>query len=96
MVEDTQFYPSEEQLAAGSGDDCLWVGNTYGLGALRGWDGTKSLLLTDVKYQEQRVISEGPLRAVVEVMDNGSGSGSRMKACKCHYPLYDLCGPSGF
>ena len=71
VVEDTQFYPSEEQLAAGSGDDCLWVGNTYGLGALRGWDGTKSLLLTDVKYQEQRVISEGPLRAVVEVVDNG-------------------------
>lgn len=71
VVEDTQFYPSEEQLAAGSGDDCLWVGNTYGLGALRGWDGTKSLLLIDVKYQEQRVISEGPLRAVVEVVDNG-------------------------
>ena len=34
MVQDTQFYPSEEQIQAGSGDDCLWVGNTYGLGAL--------------------------------------------------------------
>lgn len=71
VIQDTQFYPSEEQLAAGSGDDCLWVGNTYGLGALRGWDGTKSLLLDDVKYQEQRVISEGPLRAIVEVLDYG-------------------------
>ena len=36
VVQDTQFYPSEEQIQAGSGDDCLWVGNTYGLGALRG------------------------------------------------------------
>lgn len=71
VVYDTQFYPSDEQLAAGSGDDCLWVGNTYGLGALRGWDGTNQVLLNDVKYQEQRVISEGPLRAIVEVVDNG-------------------------
>lgn len=66
----TQFYPSEEQLKAGSGDDVLWVGNTYGLGALRGWDGAEPVLLTDVKYREQRVLSEGPLRAVVEVVDN--------------------------
>lgn len=71
VIKDTQFYPTDEQLAAGSGDDCLWVGNTYGLGALRGWDGTKSLLLNNVKYQEQRVVSEGPLRAIVEVVDNG-------------------------
>lgn len=71
VVYDTQFYPTEEQLKAGSGDDVLWVGNTYGLGALRGWDGEKPLLLNDVKYQEQRVISEGPLRAIVEVVDNG-------------------------
>lgn len=71
VIQDTQFYPSEEQIAAGSGDDCLWVGNTYGLGALRGWDGNKQLLLDNVKYQEQRVISEGPLRAIVEVIDNG-------------------------
>lgn len=71
VLESTQFYPTEEQLAAGSGDDCLWVGNTYGLGALRGWDGQKSLLLDNVKYQEQRVVSEGPVRAIVEVVDNG-------------------------
>lgn len=71
VIEDTQFYPSEEQLAAGLGDDCLWVGNTYGLGALRGWDGKRPMLLNDVKYQEQRVVSEGPLRAIVEVVDNG-------------------------
>ena len=71
VLEATQFYPSEQQIAAGSGDDCLWVGNTYGLGALRGWDGSRQLLLDNVKYQEQRVISEGPLRAIVEVVDNG-------------------------
>lgn len=71
VIYDTQFYPSEEQLKAGSGDDVLWVGNTYGLGALRGWDGKKQVFFDNVKYQEQRVISEGPVRAIVEVVDNG-------------------------
>ena len=71
VIEKTQFYPSEEQIAAGSGDDCLWVGNTYGLGALRGWDGQNQVLINDLKYQEQRVISEGPLRAIVELDDRG-------------------------
>lgn len=71
VVYDTQFYPSEEQLKAGSGDDVLWVGDTYGLGALRGWDGKRQLHLNNVKYQEQRIISEGPLRAIVEVEDRG-------------------------
>lgn len=71
VLQSTQFYPSEEQLRAGSGDDVLWVGDTYGLGALRGWDGAQPVLLTDVKYREQRILSEGPLRAVVEIVDNG-------------------------
>lgn len=71
VIYDTQFYPSEEQLKAGSGDDVLWVGNTYGLGALRGWDGKQQVFFDNVKYQEQRVISEGPVRAIVEVVDNG-------------------------
>lgn len=68
---DTQFYPTDEQLRAGSGDDVLWVGNTYGLGALRGWDGTRQLLFDDMKFQEQRVITEGPLRAIVETEMRG-------------------------
>jgi hypothetical protein len=29
------------------------------------------VLFNNVKYQEQRVISEGPLRAIVEVVDKG-------------------------
>ena len=71
VIRDTQFYPSDEQIKAGSGDDVLWVGNTYGLGALRGWDGQNQVLFNQLKYQEQRVISEGPLRAIVEIVDNG-------------------------
>lgn len=71
VLYDTQFYPDEQQLQDGSGDDVLWVGNTYGLGALRGWDGTQMLQLDSVRYRTQRVVSEGPLRAIVEVEDKG-------------------------
>ena len=38
-LQETQFYTSDEQKLQGYGDDVLWVGNTFGLGALRGWDG---------------------------------------------------------
>lgn len=90
VIKDTQFYPSDEQLKANSGDDVLWVGNTYGLGALRGWDGYKQLLFTDMKRQEQRVITEGPLRAIVEVEDRGwvPAPGLRPITANIRYTIY--------
>lgn len=90
VIKDTQFYPSDEQLKANSGDDVLWVGNTYGLGALRGWDGYKQLLFTDMKRQEQRVITEGPLRAIVEVEDRGwvPAPGLRTITANIRYTIY--------
>ena len=60
VVQDTQFYPSEEQIQAGSGDDCLWQAITYGWNAPVWLDGKDQVLPNNVKYQEQRVISEGP------------------------------------
>lgn len=67
----TQFYPDQQQKEAGFGDDVLWVGNTFGLGTLRGWDGTKPVMLTDVARRTERIISGGPLRTIVEVIDQG-------------------------
>lgn len=67
----TQFYPDDEQKAAGFGDDVLWVGSTLGLGTLRGWDGTKPVMLEDVEHRSQRIIARGPLRTIVEVRDDG-------------------------
>ena len=67
----TQFYPDDDQKAAGYGDDVLWVGSTLGLGTLRGWDGTKPIMLEDVERRSQRIIARGPLRTIVEVRDEG-------------------------
>lgn len=65
----TQFYPDDEQKALGFGDDVLWVGNTLGLGTLRGWDGEQPIMLNDVAHRSQRVVATGPLRIIIEVKD---------------------------
>lgn len=70
-LKETQFYTDKAQKAAGYGDDILWVGNTFGLGALRGWDGSKPLMISDVLNRDQRIISYGPARTIVEVVDRG-------------------------
>lgn len=70
-LEATQFYTSKEQKAKGYGDDVLWVGNTFGLGAFRGWDGQQPTMIEPVRSRTQRIISYGPLRTIVEVFDRG-------------------------
>lgn len=70
-LKETQFYPDRQQKADGYGDDVLWVGNTFGLGTLRGWDGQQPRMLTDVARRTERIVSSGPVRTVVEVVDDG-------------------------
>ena len=70
-LKETQFYTSKEQKEQGYGDDVLWVGNTFGLGAMRGWNGSEPTMVDPVKTRTQRVISYGPLRTIVEVIDQG-------------------------
>ena len=70
-LKETQFYTSKEQKAEGYGDDVLWVGNTFGVGAFRGWNGQEPTMVDPVKNRTQRVISYGPLRTIVEVVDQG-------------------------
>ncbi len=75
-LKDTQFYTSDDQKKKNYGDDVLWVGNTFGLGAFRGWNGMEPTMIDPVKSRTQRIISYGPLRTIVEVIDRG------WEACK--------------
>lgn len=70
-LKETQFYTPDDLKAKGYGDDVLWVGQTFGLGAFRGWDGQKPTLVEPVRTRTQRVVSYGPLRAIVEIVDRG-------------------------
>ena len=83
-LQETQFYTSDEQKEQGYGDDVLWVGNTFGLGAFRGWDGKEPTMIDPVTSRTQRIISYGPLRTIVEVVDRGwqlpTTNGQQLKA----------------
>lgn len=68
-LKQTQFYPDKTQKAAGTGDDVLWVGETLGVGTLRGWDGKAPVMISDVEHRTERILARGPLRTVIEIVD---------------------------
>ena len=87
-LEATQFYTTKEQKAEGYGDDVLWVGNTFGLGAFRGWDGQKPTMIEPVRSRTQRIISYGPLRTIVELFDRGWQIGQQKVNMTVRYTQY--------
>ena len=70
-LRETQFYPDSMQKANGFGDDILWVGKTFGLGAMRGWANEQPQMLQDVEKRTLSIVAAGPLRTIVKVEDRG-------------------------
>lgn len=66
-IEECQFYPTDEQLARGFGDDVLRVSGSCGLGTLKGWDGRKAIHIDPVESRTETVRATGPVRTVVDV-----------------------------
>ena len=87
-LEATQFYTTKEQKAESYGDDVLWVGNTFGLGAFRGWDGQQPTMIEPVRSRTQRIISYGPLRTIVELFDRGWQIGQQKVNMTVRYTQY--------
>lgn len=70
-LEKSQFYPNDAQLAQGFGDDVLLVGNSCGVGTLKGWDGQKATHVKPIAGRTERILASGPIRTVVEVEVKG-------------------------
>lgn len=72
-IAQTMWYPTDEHLAAGTGDDVLRVSGTVGVGTLKGWDAKKRRATHIDKFSRRvaRVISAGPVRTVVEMSVEG-------------------------
>lgn len=89
-IKDTQFYTTDEQKAMGYGDDVLWCGSTFGLGAFRGWDGEKPTMISDVINRTQRIVAKGPVRTIVELEDRGWKADERVPRLNMtvRYTLY--------
>ena len=70
-LQESGFYPNADQLARGFGDDVLMVGNSCGVGALKGWDGQQATHITPVAYRTERMLAYGPIRTIAEVEVKG-------------------------
>ena len=67
-IQESEFYPTDEQLARGFGDDVLRVFDSCGPGALKGWDGKKATHITPVATRTERIVSYGPVRVIAEIL----------------------------
>lgn len=70
-IEKSQFYPTNDQLKQGFGDDVIKVNNSCGAGTLRGWDGIQATLIKPVAIRGQRILANGPVRTVVDAEVKG-------------------------
>lgn len=70
-LEESQFYPTGEQLKRGFGDDVIKVNSSCGAGTLRGWDSTQSTLIKPVAVRGQRILASGPVRTIVDAEVKG-------------------------
>lgn len=87
-IEKSQFYPTDEQLANGFGDDVLRVSGSCGLGTLKGWNGSKAIHIEPVKTRSESILATGPVRTIVDVdVNNWEYQGSNLDM-KIRYILY--------
>jgi len=87
-IEESQFYPTDEQLERGFGDDVLRVGGSAGLGTLKGWNGEKAVHIDPVGTRTESILASGPLRTVVDVTATNWAYQGSLLNMKIRYILY--------
>ncbi len=89
-VEPSGWYPDDDQLAAGFGDDVLRVSGSCGMGALKGWN-SKNKKATHIEPVSERtgtILAYGPVRTVVDMSVRGWKYGDSRLNMTCRYTLY--------
>ena len=82
------WYPTDEQLARGFGDDILRVSGSVGIGTLKGWNGSKAIHIDPVANREARILAKGPVRTVVDMNVTGWQYGGDTVDVKSRFTLY--------
>ncbi len=65
-----KWYPTDEQLENGFGDDILRVSGAIGVGACKPWNGSKMIHFDDVLCRTQRIVEQDAKHVVCEVVDS--------------------------
>ncbi len=82
----TMWYPTDRQLEEKYGDDVLYVGGSVGLGAIKGWDGRKTIHIDPMTRREARVLAKGPVRTVVDMeVENWEYNGKKINVLSRYY-----------
>lgn len=84
----TGWYPTDEQAAAGFGDDILRVFGSVGVGTVKGWNGKKATHIDKFDKRTQRIVTTGKLRTIVESEVEGWVYESKKINMKVRYTLY--------
>lgn len=70
-IEESMFYPTDEQLKRGFGDDVILVRSSCGAGTFKGWNGTNATDIQPVAFRGQRLIASGPVRTIADAEVKG-------------------------
>lgn len=84
------WYPTDEQLAQGFGDDVLRVSGSCGVGTLKGWNAKKkkAVHIEPVDNRKATIVASGPVRTIVEMSVEGWQYGDGKLDMTCRYTLY--------
>ncbi len=84
------WYPNDEQLAQGYGDDVLRVSGSCGVGTLKGWDmkKKKATHIDPVGNRRATIVSYGPIRTIVEMAVEDWQYNGKLLDMNCRYTLY--------
>ena len=88
VLDQTNFYSTREDIAAGRGCDILFAGPSVGAGSFRGYVDGQPTYVDSVEARGQRVIASGPVRAIVEVTDRNWLYAERLLQMRQLYTIY--------
>lgn len=86
-IEACRWYPSDEQLAAGFGDDILRVSGTVGVGSVKPWNGQKMVHIEGVESRTERIVSCTRTKAVMEIEVKGWQTEGKKVDMRVRYTL---------
>lgn len=86
-LEACRWYPNDEQLAAGFGDDILRVSGTVGVGSVKPWNGQKMVHIEGIESRTERIVKCTKRKAVMEVEVRGWQTEGKKVDMRVRYTL---------
>ena len=88
VLDETHFYSTREDIAAGKGCDILFAGQSVGAASFRGYVEEQPTYVDSVRTRGQRIIADGPVRCIVEVTDQDWAYQGHLLQMRQRYTLY--------